>query len=53
MLLNGPAARAGHAGDLVIVLTYVEASEEEARALRPRVILVDEKNRRRTPPSGG
>lgn len=47
MLLNGPAARMGMAGDIVTVLTYCHASEEEARSLKPRVILVDGNNRPR------
>ena len=45
MLLNGPAARLAVPGDLVIVLTYVAVSEEEARAMRPKVIHVDAQNR--------
>jgi aspartate 1-decarboxylase len=45
MLLNGPAARLAVPGDLVIVLTYVAVSEEEARAINPKVIHVDARNR--------
>ena len=45
MLLNGPAARLGVTGDLVIVLTYCTVSEEEARTIRPTVVQVDGKNR--------
>jgi len=45
MLLNGPAARLGAVGDLVIVLTYCTVSEEEARTIRPTVVQVDGKNR--------
>jgi aspartate 1-decarboxylase len=47
VLLNGPAARLGMPGDLVIILTYCDVSEEEARAVKPKVVLVDEKNRPR------
>jgi len=47
MLLNGPAARTGQAGDQVIVLSYCELSDEEARCFQPRVILVDDENRQR------
>jgi len=45
VLLNGPAARLGMPGDLVIILAYCVVSEEEARRLRPKVIHVDEQNR--------
>jgi aspartate 1-decarboxylase len=45
MLLNGPAARLAVPGDLVIVLTYAVVSQEEARAMTPKVIHVDAKNR--------
>jgi aspartate 1-decarboxylase len=45
MLLNGPAARMGEAGDKVVVITYCSASEEEARKLKPKVVLVDDANR--------
>ena len=47
VLLNGPAARLGATGDQVVILSYCACSEEEARALRPTVILVDEHNRPR------
>jgi aspartate 1-decarboxylase len=47
MLLNGPAARLGMPGDTVTVLTYCDMSEEEARSLKPKVILVDANNRPR------
>lgn len=43
--LNGAAAHKGAAGDLVIVIAYGEYSEDEARALEPSVVFVDEKNR--------
>lgn len=43
--LNGPAARMGVAGDLVVILTYAAMEEAEARALKPRVVRVDAKNR--------
>ena len=45
MMLNGPAARLGAKGDLVVVLAYCAVSTEEARSLRPIVVHVDEKNR--------
>ena len=45
VLLNGPAARLGMPGDLVIVISYGLVSEEEAKTLRPKVVHVDENNR--------
>jgi len=45
MLLNGPAARLGLKGDVVVVLAYGAFSDEEAKKLRPRVIRVDAQNR--------
>ena len=45
--LNGPAARMGVAGDLVVVITYAQLDDAEARALQPRVVRVDAKNRAR------
>ncbi len=44
-LLNGPAARLGVAGDRVIVLTYCSVSDEEARAMKPTIVHVDDDNR--------
>jgi aspartate 1-decarboxylase len=45
VMLNGPAARLGLAGDLVVVITYCSVSEEKARAMQPKVVRVDAKNR--------
>jgi aspartate 1-decarboxylase len=43
--LNGAAAHLVHKGDLVILVSYAEYEEEEARRHRPRVVFVDENNR--------
>lgn len=43
--LNGPAARRGQPGDRVIVVSYAEFEESEARDHRPLVVRVDEENR--------
>jgi aspartate 1-decarboxylase len=43
--INGAAAHLVHPGDLVIIMSYAVLSDEEARALNPRVVHVDEKNR--------
>jgi aspartate 1-decarboxylase len=45
VLLNGPAARTGQAGDLVVVISYCELADAEARKHRPRIVIVDEKNK--------
>jgi len=43
--LNGAAARLTEVGDKVIIISYAVVTEEEARTLKPRTILVDEKNK--------
>ena len=43
--INGAAAHLVHAGDLVIIMSYVVLDDAEARALKPRVVHVDEGNR--------
>lgn len=43
--INGAAARLISPGDLVIVISYAQVSDEEARDLKPRVVFVDEHNR--------
>ena len=47
--LNGPAARLGHVGDIVIILTYAEMEREELLRHVPTVVAVDGKNRIRRP----
>ena len=42
--INGAAAHLVHEGDTVIVLTYHELSEEEARRAAPRHVYVDGAN---------
>ena len=43
--INGAAAHLVHPGDLVIIMSYAMMNEAEARALTPRVVHVDERNR--------
>lgn len=43
--LNGAAARLVHKGDRVIVISYAQVSEEEARTMQPTIVFVDERNR--------
>ncbi len=45
ILLNGPAARQGVPGDLVVIITYGGFSPDEARCYRPQVVKVDTQNR--------
>jgi len=42
--LNGAAARLAVKGDLVIILTYTDLPEDEARDYTPKIVHVNEKN---------
>ena len=42
--LNGAAARLAQAGDLVIIVTFVEIDEAELSSHEPSVVFVDERN---------
>ena len=44
VVLNGPAARLGAAGDRVIVLSYCTIDDREAGHARPKVLFVNENN---------
>ena len=43
--INGAAAHLVQAGDLIIIMNYAVYDDAEARALKPRVVHVDENNR--------
>jgi len=43
--INGAAARLVRRGDIVILASYAEVDDAEARRWRPRVVFVDEHNR--------
>ena len=43
--VNGAAAHHNRPGDLVIIATFAEMEDAEARAHQPTVVLVDEQNR--------
>ena len=43
--INGAAAHLVHPGDLVIIMSYAMVTDDEARALEPRVVHVDGNNR--------
>ena len=45
--LNGSAARQAAVGDLVIIATFADYTEDEARSHQPRLVFVDERNRAR------
>ena len=45
VMLNGPAARLGQVGDLIIIIAYASMPEEEAKKFRPKVIVVDSGNK--------
>jgi aspartate 1-decarboxylase len=42
--LNGAAARLTAEGDIVIIISYGQFSEEEIRTLEPQIVFVDEQN---------
>ncbi len=43
--INGAAAHLNKPGDLVIIATFAEIEESEARSHKPKVVLVDRANR--------
>ena len=43
--LNGPAARLNAVGDEVIIIAYSQMTDEEAQNHKPRIVLVDKKNK--------
>lgn len=43
--LNGAAARCVSVGDKVILMTYAQYDEEEAKPHKPKVVFVDEENK--------
>ena len=45
ILLNGPAARLGTAGDKVIIISYCQIPAEKAKELHAKMVLVDDENK--------
>ena len=45
--INGAAAHGNEPGDVVILATFGEMTDEEARRWQPKVVFVDEQNRPR------
>ncbi|GAB4314356.1 MAG: aspartate 1-decarboxylase [Candidatus Zixiibacteriota bacterium] len=46
--LNGPAARMGQTGDIIIIIAYGFLNLEEAGSFQPVIVHVDESNRPRS-----
>ena|ERR1700733_11548095 len=42
--LNGPAARQGQVGDIVIVISYARMEFEEAKKFKPKIVFLKESN---------
>jgi len=45
LCLNGPAARLGEVGDIVIVIAYGLIDQEDSRSFHPKIVFVDEGNK--------
>jgi aspartate 1-decarboxylase len=45
VMLNGPAARLGQVGDLIIIIAYATIYKEEAEKFQPTIIMVDSNNK--------
>jgi aspartate 1-decarboxylase len=43
--LNGPAARLGEVGDVLIVISYAWMEKKEAEKFKPKVVYVDKNNK--------
>ena len=43
--INGAAARLVHVGDRVIIMAFAYVTPEEARRIKPRLAMVNDKNR--------
>lgn len=44
VMLNGPAARLGEVGDVLVILAYGHFEDADARRLLPRIVHVDAHN---------
>lgn len=47
--INGAAAHLASVGDRIIICSYSHVSEESARSLKPKIVVLDEANRPRRP----
>lgn len=48
MCLNGPTARKGTTGDVIIVFSYAYYTEEETRDFSPVIVRLDKNNKMKT-----
>lgn len=48
IMLNGPAARCGVVGDILVIITYARYDETELADYRAKVVKVDSENRIKT-----
>jgi len=46
--MNGAAARWAHKGDKVIIISYCLLTDDEMKAHKPKIVLVDKKNAQHT-----
>lgn len=44
VMLNGPAARSGMVGDIVVIVTYANVDANELAGYSPKIVKVDSKN---------
>jgi len=47
VVLNGPAAFLGEIGEKIIVLSYCQCENDEARKIKPNIVHLNDKNRLR------
>ncbi|UCC79039.1 MAG: aspartate 1-decarboxylase [Candidatus Zixiibacteriota bacterium] len=45
VMLNGPAARLGQVGDLIIIIAYATIYKEESDKFKPSIVIVDSNNK--------
>ena len=45
VMLNGPAARSGVVGDIVVILTYAHVDSGELASYSPKIVKVNSQNR--------
>ncbi len=43
-ILNGAAARLGHAGDLIIIVSYADLEDSELKGFKVKLVYMDEDN---------
>ena len=43
--VNGGAARHAHVGDTILAMSYCMVDDDQAKAWKPKIVFVDEKNR--------